>query len=58
MEIKKDRCKKVSYDSLDNAVRDLELGREFFTNRSCEILVKIDSPELIKRYFHRLYTYK
>lgn len=58
MKIPKSQAKRVEYSSLSNAIRDLELGKEFYTNRSHEILVKIDTPELIKRYFYRLYTRK
>ncbi len=58
MEMPIAKCKKVRYERLDNAVRDLNLGKEFFTNVSSETLTKIDTPELIKRYFYRLYILK
>lgn len=57
MNISIDRCKKVKYDTVESAVKDLNLGKEFFTRKSNKTLIKIDTAELIKRYFYDLYCY-
>jgi hypothetical protein len=58
MEVPIGRYNKTKFSSVDQAVKDLNLGREFFTRKSSDMLVKIDTPELIKRYFYDLWTHK
>lgn len=57
MEIDIKKCKKVKYSSVGNAVFDLNLGKHFFTRKTSETLVKVDTPEDIQRYFYDLYCY-
>lgn len=58
MEVNKNACEKIKYDNLDDALRDFRVGRVIFTRKSDEILIRVETPEMVRRFFHDLYCYK